>query len=269
MKTANQTPADRQRGLAGLFDDDERKELFRKYIFFLGWVQVLIFVIAYLYQLGDTGIEQVGAVEQGFPWKTYFFIAFIIPVAITFLIGVVIVGFNRYLSGDEQAEAVAEEGPSPAESTSSRIARLQTVVVWVQRLPFLALLALVGLGAGFIYKLDSILIFLEQVGEKSVRILLISGAAVLGIASVFGFILIVLNYQLRKKTMAYQYRSEVAERFGLIILDDNTVLNSEGKLLIQGRKWKTSVPLLPGSTQEPAVETTATAIPRPADLETT
>jgi len=78
-----------------------------------------------------------------------------------------------------------------------------------------------------------------------------------------------MNYQLRKKTMAYQYRSEVAERFGLIILDDNTVLNSEGKLLIQGRKWKTSVPLLPGSTQEPAVETTATAIPRPADLETT
>jgi hypothetical protein len=69
--------------------------------------------------------------------------------------------------------------------------------------------------------------------------------------------------------MAYQYRSDVAERFGLIILDDNTVLNSDGKLLIQGRKWKASVPLLPGSTQEPAVEVKSTAMPRPVDLETT
>lgn len=272
MKTTKQTPGSSLHGLAGLFDDYERKELFRKYIYFLGWVEVLIFVVAYLYQLGDTGVEQVGAVEHGFPWKTYFFIAFVVPVGITFLIGVVISGFNKYMTGAEDREEdspEAEHAASPGVDKSSRMAKLQRMVVWVQRLPFLALLILVGISAGFIYKLDAILGFLEHVGEKSVNILLMSGAALLGIASVFGFILIVLNYQLRKKTMAYQYRSEMADRFGLIILDDNTVLSGEGKLLVQGRKWKDSVPLLPSAPAEPAVDETLSAIPRRVDLETT
>jgi hypothetical protein len=273
MKTPKQAPSGSMQGIAGLFDDYERKELFRKYIYFLGWVEVLIFVVAYLYQLGDTGVEQVGAVERGFPWKTYFFIAFILPLVITFLIGVVIAGFNKYMTGAEHANPAGVDA-APAESQrtehgSSRIAKLQRMVVWVQRLPFLALLILVGLGAGFIYKLDAILTFIEHVGEKSIRILLISGSVLLGVASLFGFILIILNYQLRKKTMAYQYRSDVAERFGLIILDDNTVLNSEGKLLVQGRQWKDSVPLLPGAAKEPRGEEESAAIPRRVDLETT
>ncbi len=269
MKTAKQTPAGMRRGLAGLFDDCERKELFRKYIYFLGWVQVLIFAVAYLYQLGDTGVERMGGVERGFPWKTYFFIAFIVPVTITFLIGVVIAGFNKYMTGEDLDESVGEASEPSKDASSSRIEKLQKVVVWIQRLPFLALLVLVGLGAGLIYKLDSILNFLEVFGEKSFRILLVSGAVVLGIASVFGFILIVLNYQLRKQTMSYQYRSEVAERFGLIILDDNTVLNSEGKLLVQGRKWKSSVPLLPGAPEQRSEQEKPAPMARRVDLETT
>lgn len=269
MKTAKQTPAGMPRGLAGLFDDDERKELFRKYIFFLGWVEVLIFAVAYLYQLGDTGVDRMGGVEHGFPWKTYFFIAFIVPVTITFLIGVVIAGFNKYMTGQELDEAAGEAGAPSKDASSSRLEKLQRVVVWIQRLPFLVLLVLVGLGAGFIYKLDSILSFLEVVGEKSFRVILISGAVALGIASVFGFILIVLNYQLRKQTMSYQYRSEVAQRFGLIILDDNTVLNSEGKLLVQGRKWKSSVPLLPGTPEQRPEQEKPAPMARRVDLETT
>ncbi|MCU0588214.1 MAG: hypothetical protein MUF52_08670 [Syntrophobacteraceae bacterium] len=271
MKTAKQTPAGSKRGLAGLFDEGERKELFRKYIYFLGWVEVLIFIVAYLYQLGDTGVDQVGSVERGFPWKTYFFVAFIVPVAITFLLGMVIAGFNKYLAdGDRDPEDAAPDSSGPSrESTVTRLERLQKVVVWVQRLPFLALLALVGLSAGFIYKLDSILSFLEMVGERSVRVLLISGAVVLGIASIFGFILIILNYQLRKQTMSYEYRSEVAERFGLIILDDHTVLNSEGKLLVQGRQWKSSVPLLSASSEPASGQQQPVAMARRVDLETT
>lgn len=269
MKTAKQTAPGMPRGLAGLFDDYERKELFRKYIFFLGWVEVLIFAVAYLYQLGGTGVDRMGAVEQGFPWKTYFFIAFIVPVTITFLIGIVIAGFNTYMTGEEPTGAAEEVGTSSKVASSSRIEKLQKLVVWIQRLPFLALLVLVGLGAGFLYKLDSILSFLEVVGEKSFRVLLVSGASILVLASVLGFVVIVLNYQLRKQTLSYQYRSEVAERFGLIILDDNTVLSSEGKLLVQGRKWKSSVPLLPGTPEQTAEAEKAAPMARRVDLETT
>ncbi len=62
--------------------------------------------------------------------------------------------------------------------------------------------------------------------------------------------LILLSYKLRKKSMEYQYKTEMGQRFGLLILEDNTVINSEGKLLIQGKKWKDTVALLPAITRD-------------------
>lgn len=271
MKTSTEPSHKPFKSIATLFSDAERKELFRKYLFFLGWVEVLLLVVCWLYQLGDAGSDRFGPVEAVFPWKTYFLIAFLTPVAVTFLIGVIIVGFNKYF-GESEAAAIsfAQEPGQTADDGSSRIHKLNRMVTLVQRLPFLALLLLLGVSVGFFYKLDAILGFVGAVGEKSVRIILISAAVLLVVASVFALILIVLNFQLRKKSMEYRYKSEVADRFGLIILEDNTVLNSEGKLLINGKKWKEAVPLLPASTSEPGKGNAgAGPIPRPADLETT
>jgi hypothetical protein len=260
----NHSSARSPRGIAGLFDDAERKELFRKYLYFLGWVEILILIASYLYQLGDGRYDVSSAVEAGFPWRTYFYIAFITPVAITFLVGMVIVGFNKYFAevdpNLQEPSAAVEDQPRP--EAVSRMRKLQRMVVWVQRLPFLGLLLLLGVGSIFFYKLDGILAFLSNVGEKSIKVLLVTGAVLLVLASLFAFLLIVLNYQLRKKTMAYQYRSEMAERFGLIILDDNSVINSDGKLLIQGRGMKKSLPLLPEKTSE-AMSEPRTATVRP------
>ncbi len=268
-KPPHDAPDKPRKGIAGLFDDAERKELFRKYLCFLGWVEILILIASYLYQLGDGRYDVAGAVQAGFPWRTYFYIAFITPVAITFLVGMVIVGFNRYFAEvDPTVQSASSEAEKQSE-VSSRMRTLQNMVVWVQRLPFLALLLLLGVGSIFFYKLDSIVAFLSNVGEKSIRALLIMGAVGLGLASLFAFILIVLNYQLRKKTMAYQYRSEVAERFGLIILDDNSVINSEGKLLIQGRGMKESLPLLPEKTTEAKSDPAPVAVRSRVDLEPT
>lgn len=268
-KPPNEASARPRKGIAGLFDDTERKELFRKYLYFLGWVEILILIASYLYQLGDGHYDATGAVQAGFPWRTYFYIAFITPVAITFLVGMVIVGFNRYFAEVDPAAQVASADAEEQSEAASRMRTLQNLVVWVQRLPFLALLLLLGVGSIFFYKLDSIVAFLSNVGEKSINALLIMGSVALGLASLFAFILIVLNYQLRKKTMAYQYRSEMAERFGLIILDDNSVINSEGKLLIQGRGMKTPLPLLPEKTSEAKSEPTPIAVRRQADPEPT
>jgi hypothetical protein len=270
-KPPNQSSAQSPGGVAGLFDDAERKELFRKYVYFLGWVEILILIASYLYQLGDGRYDASSAGEAGFPWRTYFYIAFITPVAITFLVGVVIVGFNKYFAEADpnlrDPSAAADE--QVRVETESRMRRIQGMVVWVQRLPFLALLLLLGVGSIFFYKLDAILAFLGNVGEKSVKVLLVTGAVLLVMASLFAFVLIVLNYQLRKKTMAYQYRSEMAERFGLIILDDNSVLNSEGKLLIQGRSMKESLPLLPEKTTEAMSEPRTVPVRPRVDLEPT
>ncbi len=268
-KPPQQAATQRPKGVAGLFDDTERKELFRKYLYFLGWIEILILIASYLYQLGDGRYDASGAVQVGFPWRSYFYIAFITPVAITFLVGVVIVGFNKYFADvDPGAEEAGDAGEREPEA-ASRLRKLHGMVVWVQRLPFLALLLLLGVGSVFFYKLDAIVEFLSSVGERSVKGLMILGAVALGLASLFAFILIVLNYQLRKKTMAYQYRSEVAERFGLIILDDNSVINSEGKLLIQGRGMKASIPLLPEKTTEGRDESPPVAVRTRVDPEPT
>lgn len=237
-------------GIAALFDDSERKALFRKYVKFLGWIELLILFVCWLYQLGDRGYDQYGPVQVPFPWKTYFLVAFVAPVAITFLLGVVIAGFNNYF-GDVKPDAeTAKEGGESATSgeKSGRAYQLKQLTAWLQRLPFLALLLLLTLGALFFYKLDAFLTFIGNVGASSVRIILMCAAVLVIIASVFALILIVLNYQLRKRSMAYQYKTEVAERFGLIILEDNTVINSQGKLLIQGKKGKDMLPLLPAET---------------------
>ena len=130
---------------------------------------------------------------------------------------------------------------------------------------------LLAVGVAFFYKLDDILAFVGNVGEMTVKIILFSAIGVVAIISVFLLILIVLNFQLRKKSMDYQYRSEVAERFGIIILDDNTVLNSEGKLLVNGKKTRGAVPLLPAKTADAGQpdHPPSGVLPRPVDLEST
>ena len=265
------------RGIAALFDDFERKELFRKYLFFLGWIEVLIFAVCWIYQLGDGTQDRFGPVEIPFPWKTYFLVSFLAPVAITFIIGLIVVGFNKYFAEkDEEAEGQSPVSTPPAGVASEsgdppgHIQRIQRVLAVLQQLPFLGLLLLLGLGVGLIYHLDVILSFLVSVGEQSIKILLITGAVLLGLASLFALILIVLNFQLRRKSMEYRYRSEMAERFGLIILEDNSVLNSEGKLLIAGKSFKEKHPLLPDKTEEtqPDEALPMRVLTQPADAKT-
>lgn len=260
-------------GIASLFDDFERKELFKKYLFFLGWLEVLIFCACWIFQLGYEGHDQNGPSIFNFPWKAYFLIAFLAPVAITFLVGIVVVGFNQYFSetGEVAEFSTLEKLGDSQTEDSGRLATLLRVANWVHKLPFLALLMLLAVGVAFFYKLGDILAFVGNVGEMTVKIILYSAIGVVAIISVFLLILIVLNFQLRKKSMDYQYRSEVAERFGIIILDDNTVLNSEGKLLINGKKTRGAVPLLPAKTADAGQpdHPPSGVLPRPVDLEST
>jgi len=261
------------RGIAALFDDMERKDLFRKYLYFLCWVELGILLTCWLYQIGDSGRDG----ESTFPWRLYFLVAFLAPIAITFIMGTVVVGFNKYFAEPEQACADELESESEAAESggTGRLRRLSRMVALIQGLPFLALLLLLGVVTAFFYKLDAIVALIGSVGEKSAKILLISLSVILLLASIFALILIILNYRLRKTAMEYQYKAQVAEKFGLVILEDNTVLNSSGKLLVNGRKYGKALQLLPERPGESkAIESKSTenpcggSIPCRADLET-
>jgi len=247
MADSSATTRKSLRGVAALFDDAERKEIFRKYLFFLAWVQLFILVGCFLYQLDNQSYNNYGPIETPFPWKVYFLLSFLAPLAITFVIGVIIIGFNRYLAEPEASSVVDHDAALP-DDKSGRAYKLYVAMNWLQRLPFLSLLLLLGIGVGLFYKLDSILAFVGDFGEKSLRLIIWTGATLLLVATALAIVLIFVNYKLRKKSMEYKYRTDVAERFGLIIMEDNTVLNSEGRLLINGKNFKDSVPLLPSSS---------------------
>ncbi len=274
MSNSSEQSRPRLRSIAGLFDDTERKEFFKKYLFFLAWVQVLILAVCWLYQLGDGSYDRFGPVEVAFPWKTYFLLAFLVPIGITFLIGVIIVGFNNYFieSQAEESPDLSGENARMLDEKSGRIYKLYRMVHLIQKLPFLALLILLAIGTVFFYKIDALLSFLGNVGETSVKYMLMGGVILLALASLFGLILVLLNYQLRKRAMDYEYKRDVADRFGLIILEDNTVLNSEGQLLINGKKFKDkeNVPLLPmiKPSEKSSEGKSKTPLARPLDLGT-
>jgi uncharacterized membrane protein YidH (DUF202 family) len=228
-------------GVAALFDEKERKDLFRKYLYLLGWVELGILLTCWLYQIVDAG--RVG--DGAFPWRLYFVVAFLAPVGVTFLLGVAVVGFNRYFAEPEKAMPGRRESKTAEIVGAGRIQQLDRMLTWFRKVPFLGLLLLLAFGVGFFYKLDVILATIGSIGEKTAKILLTSIGVVLLLASILGLILIILNYRLRKSQMEYQYKGQVAERLGLVILDDNTVLNSSGKLLVDGRRLKPPIQLLP------------------------
>ncbi len=237
-------------GVAALFDDNERKNLFRKYLYFLGWVELHILLICWLYQIVPGGREGGGI----FPWRLYFLIAFLAPIGITFLMGTVIVGFNTYFAEPEQATAGGHEIDVDNPATG-KIQQLGRIVASLRKLPFLALLLLLSFAVAFFYKLDAIMATICNVGTKTVTFVLGSLGVVLLLATIFASIVIILNYRLRKRAMDSQFKSQVVEKLGLLILDDNTVLNSEGKLVVSGGKLKPSLQFLPehgGSTTNPA-----------------
>lgn len=246
MDAADQKVKKNLSGVAALFDDAERKELFRKYLIFLAWLEVAIFLGCWLYQLGTDGYDRFGPVERHFPWKVYFLVAFLSPVAVTFLLGTIVAGFNRYFAVHSTAHEseLGEKNGMHAAVEDGKIYKLAALVAWMQKLPYLGLLVLLAAAIGIVYHLDVVLRVIGEIGEHTVRVGLMAGGALLAAACFFALIFLLLNYKLRKRSMEYHYKSQVAEKYGLVILEDNTVLNRDGKLLVRGKKWKDAVPLL-------------------------
>lgn len=230
MEKEHKRPA---KGVAALFDITEIKSFLKNYLVLIGIIEVCIFSACFISQLGPG--------TTPFPWKTYFFAAFIIPVAITFLLGIFVMGFNKYLFGEtDSVEQPVELYPELNEK--NYLAKFQAFLNTIQQVPFLISLLLLGIVSGIIYKIDEIVAFISRAGERSAQYLLVSLGVVLFSAAVFAFVWMLLAYKLKKTAMQYkhQYRHEVAKHLGIIIMEDNTVIDQKGNVI--------SNPVLPGSS---------------------
>ncbi len=224
------SPPPRSKGIAALFDKEELKDLFIKYLILIGVIEGFIFFVSFISQLGPENVP--------FPWKSYFFAAFIIPLTITFLLGVILIGFERYVYGSTPTDynsSGSAVGISVSEQ-QSRVQKFHAFVYVIRQVPFLlGLLTLVAF-SGIAYKLDSILAIIGHIGERTAHYSLITLAVLLGVGVVLGLVWMFMSYNLRKKGMEYQYqyKKDVVEKTGLIILDDDRIMDQQGNLLGPG-----------------------------------
>ena len=216
-------------GVASLFDTEEIKEYFNTFFILLSGIEFVIFVAHFIGSIGP---------ESGpFPWKQYFFVSFIAPLVMVFLIGLVVVGFNFYLFGnapDDEVEGGLDDGSNASESKRNLGRTFQSFVSVIQQLPALASIFVLGLGSVVLYKLDVILATIGHVGERTAYYLFIGlGALVVG-TLIFLLFWLFWKFKLQKYQMEqrWNYRNRVMEKTGLIILDNNTVINEEGKVLV-------------------------------------
>lgn len=217
----------KQKGIASLFDKEELKKFFKNYLALIAIAETFVFFASFISQLGPENTP--------FPWESYFFAAFIIPIAITFLLGVCIMGFNTYLFDEAHPETENEHTLSLSRQ-SGFLARLNYLLHFLRQIPALLGLGILGLCGGVFYKLDDILTLIGHAGEKTAQYILISLGIVLSAACIFGVTWIFLKFLLRRREIEYQYRfkKEVVENTGLIIMDDNSIIDKKGNLISSG-----------------------------------
>jgi hypothetical protein len=231
-------------GVAGSFGPAELKTFFVNYLTSMLVVEGLIFFVAFVYRLSGEATV--------FPWRPYIFASFAAPLAITFVFGVILKTFNRYLH-----RAPLEAGPQPPEGGDLlATGRLPRALGLLHQVPFLLSLLLLLLLLFALYHAGAIALFLTQVGEQALRYILLALGVVLAVAALGGLVWMLLSYRLRKARLEseYHYRREVMERTGLVILGEDRVVDREGRLLGPGgapaMEGREQTLILPAEVQE-------------------
>lgn len=213
------------KGVAALFEKEELKDLLRSYLVAIFVIEGFIFFVSFL--------SQIGPESAPFPWKSYFFAAFTIPLTITFLLGIIILSFDRYIFGHQGISKEISDIFQAASDTRSRLQKFHASLYVIRQFPFLlGLLSLLVLSVTA-YKLNDILAVVGHVGERSAHYLFIGLAVLLAVSVVIGLIWMFLSYNLRRKTLEYefQYKKEVIEKTGLVLIGSDRVMNQDGRIL--------------------------------------
>jgi hypothetical protein len=211
--------------IAGYFTKADRKKLFFDYLKLIGILEIVIFIVVTLWASDD----KYHRVQTAFPWREYVFVAFAFPIVVTFLMGVIITGFNYFLG--DSGQQTAEESPTPD-------SQMGAVIGEIKRLPYLSLLFLLLVTLLALYNLNHIMAWLSSLGYNTFLFLsyVLAGLGVIVVIYLAFFLF--FKYRLNQRHMKYQYYTNISERHGLIILDDRTVLHKNGSLLVQGRRWR-------------------------------
>jgi hypothetical protein len=212
-------------GIAGILKKTEIKEYFDTIFILIGGIEFVIFIAHFIGSMGS---------EKGpFPLKQYFFISFMAPVVLMFIVGLIVIGFNYYLYGSQQAAFDLEESPFVGTKMKRFGHSFKFLFSIIQQVPVLVGLFILGIGSVILFKLDVILKVLGHIGEKAAFYLFILLCVLVSGALIFLIFWLYWQFKLQKFNIQkeWEYKQRVIETSGLIILDDNTVFNQKGEVV--------------------------------------
>jgi len=212
-------------GIAGILQKTEIKEYFDTLFILVGGIEFVIFIAHF--------IGSIGAEKGPFPWKQYFFVSFMAPVVLMFIIGLIVIGFNYYLYGSQQAAFDLEESPFVGTKMKRFGHSFKFLFSIIQQVPVLAGLFILGIGSVVLFKLDVILKVLGHIGEKTAFYLFILLCVLVSGGLIFLIFWLYWQFKLQKFNIQreWEYKQRVIETSGLIILDNNTVFNQKGEVI--------------------------------------
>ena len=185
------------------YDPLEKRYVFNSFLVVVALVEILILVFTLIWQIDFEGIfAEQARTPVAFPWKAYLLASFIAPIALLFLFGLIIQGF----------EILCQTPGDPAERHGLGGRRWPVPVS--PGLAGLHGLLLVFLGQG---KAAFALIAggIKAMGLGGSYLLI----ALLALALLYLPLSLVLRYRLEKKAMEYQYLLSLAQRHGVIVID--------------------------------------------------
>jgi hypothetical protein len=185
------------------YDPLEKRYIFNSFLVVVGVVEVLILVFTLIWQM-DEGIFTAHPIVIPFPWSQYLLAAFIAPIALLFLFGVIIQGFEILCR--DKADAV------PGAAPGKWGARLWRIRYLLGLLAFMVILVL-ALNASAVFFFVSAVIKYIGLGGAYVLIALLAGLML------YLPLRLWLRYRLQKKAMEYQYLLTLAERHGVVVVD--------------------------------------------------
>lgn len=237
-----------QGSLGAMLNEKERKSLLIYIALGVVIVEFVVTVVAVLHGLTNMHPLPDGNMEYIFPWKAYLVSVFLAPVGVMFIIQIIGMGFTRIISGDpEFVEAAGEHIPE----------KVKRWVQLFQGLPTAILLAGFLLVGVILYHINTVMAFLLKLGEAAVEIAVWVGIGLFAAWLISYIARLWLMYKTRKMQEEYAFRREVLEKTGIAIIDQQTAVTADGKMITSsgeaGQKTIEALPMTSSTSVQKAV----------------
>ena len=212
-------------GIASILEKTEIKEYFDTLFLLTAGIEFVIFIAHFICSIGP---------EKGpFPWKQYFFVSFMAPIVLMFIVGLIIIGFNYYLYGSQRTAFDLEDSSFVGTKLKRFGHSFRFLFSIIHQVPVLAGLFILGISSVVLFKFDAILRVLGHIGERTAFYLFILLGVIVSGILIFLLLWLFWQFKLHKYQIQrqWEYKQRVIETSGLIILDNNVVFNQDGKII--------------------------------------